>query len=133
MSPLTPDRLVLPDSSDRIVPPDELLACEAATIVAMQLTMLELLAKRAEALKPYAADAEFYVTNEHVLASSGFFPSMREGFRDSAVRAIAETRLRATEIDETAREMLAEIRPLAEALIGRHEAALRAKSRKPAH
>lgn len=133
MKPLAPHQIVCPDSTDRIVPPDELLATEAATIVAMQLTMLDLLAKRADVLRAKAVEAEFFVASEAAVTASGFFQSLGDGFKDCAVRLSGEARELAQEMDDAIAAMLDHIRPLAESVIVKNEAAIRAKSGKPAH
>lgn len=95
----------------------------------MQLVMLETLLKRAETLRFRAFEAYFYVASESVsmLGTS-------DHFKESAVRSASETLQLAEYLEQTAKQMIDQIKPLAESVMAKNEASIRAKNgNKPMH
>lgn len=126
-SPFEPHQIVCPDSSDRIVPPDELLASEAATVAGMQLAMLEKLLARAEVLRSRAMEASFYVASEAVFNKGGHY-------QDLAVDLSSDTHFLAQDLSKAIGEMVDYIKPIAESVLAKCEANIRSKeARRPPH
>lgn len=118
---IEPCQIVCPDTSDRILPPEEQLATEAATVAGMQLVMLEGLHKRAEALCSRAFEAALYVTSE----AAAVIGSPLTGL---AVDRSNETLQLAQEMERLAKEMVDQIKPLALSVMAKNESSIRSKA-----